>query len=106
MKALKPAVTLAGAIAASILGGTAIANHQDWENWPPRQSVSPRHVVVPPQPAIVGYVATPPAYYYERAPRYYYYESAPTYYYNERAPVVSYYYSYDDSAFPRSNSRD
>ncbi|MGQ0523567.1 MAG: hypothetical protein ACT4P8_07910 [Betaproteobacteria bacterium] len=105
MKALKPVMTLAGAIAAVALSGTTAASHQDWENWPPRESVSPRHVIVPPQPAIVGYVATPPAYYYEPAPRSYYYEPAQAYYY-ERAPAVSYYYNYDDSAFPRSNSRD
>lgn len=103
MKAFKPAVTFAGVIAASALSGTALASH---DSWPPPNSTSPRHVVVPQQPAIVGYVTAPQAYTYsyEPAPRYYYYEPAPTYYYYERTPVVSYYY--DDSPFPRSDSRD
>ena len=103
MKALKPAVTFAGLIAAGALSGTALASH---DNWPPPNSTSPRYVVVPQQPAVVGYVTAPQAYTYsyEPAPRYYYYEPAPTYYFYERTPVVSYYY--DDSPFPRSDSRD
>ena len=105
MKTLKPALTLAGAFMATALGGTALASH---DSWPPPNSTSPRYVVVPQQPAVVGYVTAPQAYTYsyEPAPRYYYYEPAPTtYYYYERAPVVSYYYN-DDSPFPRLESRD
>lgn len=103
MKRLKSAVTLAGAIAVSALGSTALANHERWENWPPPESASQRYVV-PQQPAIVGYVASPPAYYYDHAPRYYS-EPATAYYYESR-PVVAYYYGYDDSAFPQTESRD
>ena len=103
MKALKSAVTLAGALAASALSGTALASH---DSWPPPVSTSPRYVVVPQQPAIVGHVTAVPVYSYEPAPRYYYYEPAPTYYYYEPATVVSYYSNHGSSAFPRSNSRD
>lgn len=101
MKAMKSAVTLAGAITAGALSGPALASH---DGWPPPVSTSPRYVVVPQQPAVVGYVAAPA--FYERAPQYWYYEPAPTYYYYEAAPRVSYYYNYESSAFPRSNSRD
>jgi hypothetical protein len=107
MKAWKPAAIAAGAVAVTAFGGTALANHEDWQN-PPSGSWASSYVVVPRASApVVGHVAVAPAYsyYYEPAPRYYYYERAPVQYYYEPAPAVAYYY-YDESPFPRSESRD
>lgn len=105
MKAWKPAAMAACTLAASAFGAPALANHEDWQN--PPGSWSSSYVVVQPSAPVVGHVAVAPAYsYYEPAPpRYYYYQPAPAYYYYEPAPAVAYYY-YDESPFPRSDSRD